>query len=70
MARNGSSQKNETCRTVSKILPENGKPASSGRKPRERKRVKKPQAEIIVDRMEKPEKVKIQDPNIARKVVY
>ena len=45
------------------------KPASSGRKPHKKKRVRKPQAEIIVDRMEVPEKVKIQDPKIARKVV-
>ena len=46
------------------------KPASSGRKPHKRKRVGKPHAEIIVDWMEKPEKVKIQDTNIARNVVY
>ena len=46
------------------------KPASSGRRLHERKRVKKPRAEIIVDRMEKPEEVKIQDLSITRKVVY
>ena len=46
------------------------KPASSGRKPHERSRVRKHEAEIIVDRMRKPEKVKIQDPNIAWNVVY
>ena len=32
--------------------------------------MRKPQAEIIVDRMEKLAKVKIQDPNIVRKVIY
>ena len=32
--------------------------------------MRKPQVEIIVDRMEVPEKVKIQDPKVARKVVY
>ena len=45
------------------------KPASSERKLYEKKTARKPQAEIIVDRMEKPEKVKIQDPNISRTVV-
>ena len=45
-------------------------PASSGKMPHEMKKVRKPHAEIIVDRMEKPEKVKIQDLNIAWKVVY
>ena len=44
------------------------KPASSGRKSHERKRLKKPQADIIVDRMEKTKKVKIQGLNIVRKV--
>ena len=32
--------------------------------------MRKPQTESIVDEMEKPKKVKIQDPNIAWKVVY
>ena len=38
------------------------KPAASGRKPHVRKRVRKPQAEIILDQMEKLEKVKILRP--------
>ena len=46
------------------------KPASSERKLYEKKTARKPQAEIIVDRMEKPEKVKNQDPNISGTVVY
>ena len=46
------------------------KSASSGRRLHERKRVKKPGAEIIVDWTEKPEEVKIQDLSITRKVVY
>ena len=38
------------------------KPAGRGRKPHERKRVRRPQAEIILDQMEKLEKVNVSRP--------
>ena len=46
------------------------KPALSGRKAHERKRVRKSEAEIIVDRLENPEKIQIEDPSAPRKIVY
>ena len=46
------------------------KPALSGRKAHEKKRVRKSEAEIIVDRLENLEKIQIEDPSAPRKIVY
>ena len=45
------------------------KPALSWQKAHERKRVRKSEAEIIVDRLENPEKIQIEDPSAPCKIV-
>ena len=42
----------------------------SGRKAHKRKRVRKGEAEIVVDRLENPEKIQIEDPSAPCKIVY
>ena len=46
------------------------KPALSGRKAHKRKRVRKGEAEIVIDRLENPEKIQIEDSSAPCKIEY